>query len=147
MVIDQYSRGKFYPAQFCYTTTVSVTIIALYHCAVPVSHGDNDAVNQLLHAGIALRCSQALKFAGVRQKGVTKRSFPMAKSPNNPNRFGGPYLIQDSDHLTETIKASFGEQPKASRQTDQSQSDDRQQGGDDNHPTGQQGGSKRRRSR
>ena len=55
----------------------------------------------------------------------------MAQAGNSEDRFGGEYMIQDHDHMSE-IGQSSDNANRGVRQADQSQSDRRQQGGDRN---------------
>jgi hypothetical protein len=63
----------------------------------------------------------------------------MAEDRNNEGRFGGPYMVQDRDHMSEispvTDKANRG----GVGQSEQSQAGGRQQGSDDHSPGRQQG--------
>lgn len=70
----------------------------------------------------------------------------MAQARNNENRFGGEYMIQDRDHMSE-IRDVDGTQDTGARQSDQSQSQSGQQGGGDQHTFGQQGSERQRWSR
>ncbi len=69
----------------------------------------------------------------------------MAQAAKNDNRFGGEYMIQDRDHMSEI--ANDGAQDNAARQSDQSQSQSGQQGGVDQFTDGQQGNERQRWSR
>jgi len=67
----------------------------------------------------------------------------MAQAGNNEDRFGGEYMIQDRDHMSEidpvTSKAKTGN----ARQVDQSQANGGQQSGGSRTSAGQQGGERR----
>jgi hypothetical protein len=69
----------------------------------------------------------------------------MAQVQNNQSRFGGEYLIQDSDHMSGISERSNAAQVGAVRQSDQSQTGSRQQGGGDQHAGSQQGGERKRK--
>ena len=68
----------------------------------------------------------------------------MAQVGNSAERFGGEFMIQDSDHMSDikpvTEKASRGN----ARQAEQSQAGARQQGSVDHGTSSQQGGERRR---
>jgi hypothetical protein len=68
----------------------------------------------------------------------------MAQTGNNQSRFGGQYLIQDLNHMSE-IETAQGAQRNGARQTEQAQQH-QQDGGDENAGT-QQGGERQRKSR
>lgn len=53
----------------------------------------------------------------------------MAAQQNDPTRIGGPYMVQDCDHLSDSERAQNDSQ-RGARQAQQSQSHNRQQGGD-----------------
>jgi general stress protein YciG len=55
------------------------------------------------------------------------------------SKTGGPYMIQDQDHMSEVGQMGGAARSGGSRQSEQSQSDSRQQGG------GQQGGQRSRK--
>jgi hypothetical protein len=62
----------------------------------------------------------------------------MAQVRNNESQFGGEYMIQDRDHMSEIDQAADDANRGRVRQSEQSQSGGRQQGGDDS-ASGQQG--------
>ena len=64
----------------------------------------------------------------------------MTQVGNNEDRFGGPYMIQDRDHMSEIDQPKEKANKGDVRQVEQSQTNGRQQGGGDNSA-----GSKRRR--
>ena len=68
----------------------------------------------------------------------------MAQVGNTQDRFGGEFMIQDRDHMSDinqvTEKASRG----SARQAEQSQVGARQQGSVDHGASSQQGGERRR---
>ncbi len=68
----------------------------------------------------------------------------MVEDRNNQSRFGGEYMIQDSDHMSE-IPQSTDKANRGVRQAEQSHSESRQQGGDQGEGARQGGG--RRQSR
>ena len=70
----------------------------------------------------------------------------MAQTGNNQSRFGGQYLIQDLNHMSE-IETTHDTKRGGARQAEQAQSHGRQQGGDDEHASTQQGGERQRKSR
>jgi hypothetical protein len=55
----------------------------------------------------------------------------MSKGQNSEDRFGGPYMIQDHDHMSEIGQGPDKANSDRVRQADQSHSSGRQQGGDD----------------
>jgi len=61
----------------------------------------------------------------------------------NDSRFGGQYMIQDRDHMSD-VSPTTENAPRGVRQSDQSQSGSRQQGGDQSANTQQ--GDRRRQS-
>ena len=77
------------------------------------------------------------KFADAGQGGYEE--FVMAQVSNSEDRFGGEYMIQDRDHMSEIDQATDKANRGGVRQSDQSQSDTRQQGGED-RASKQQGG-------
>ncbi len=70
----------------------------------------------------------------------------MAQVRNNQSRFGGQYMIQDRDHMSEIDQATDKANRGGVRQSEQSQSEGRQQGGDDQRADRQQGGGRRQSS-
>ncbi len=66
----------------------------------------------------------------------------MAEDRNDQSRFGGQYMVQDRDHMSEISDAPDKSNRGVVRQPEQSQPVARQQGGNDS-PTGQQGGGRR----
>ena len=54
----------------------------------------------------------------------------MVDDRNKANRVGGPYMIQDRDHLNEAGQMGGDARTARSRQPEQSQGDSRQQGGE-----------------
>ena len=58
---------------------------------------------------------------------------------NSENRFGGEYMIQDCDHMSAIPQAPDKAKRGGTRQSEQSQTDDRQQGGDDQSANSRQG--------
>ncbi len=62
----------------------------------------------------------------MRSKKVFKE-FVMAQVGNSEDRFGGEYMIQDRDHMSEIGQGEQNAQ-RGSRQADQSQNAGRQQG-------------------
>jgi hypothetical protein len=66
----------------------------------------------------------------------------MAEVRNNQSQFGGEYMIQDRDHMSEIDQATDNAKHGGVRQSEQSQSSSRQQGGDDS-ANRQQGGGRR----
>jgi hypothetical protein len=66
----------------------------------------------------------------------------MSQVGNNQDRFGGQYMVQDRNHLSE-ISPATDKAPRGVRQSDQSQDATRQQGGDQGANT-QQGGRRQR---
>jgi hypothetical protein len=69
----------------------------------------------------------------------------MAEVRNNESRFGGEYMIQDRDHMSEINQATNEADRGGARQSEQSQSDSRQQGGDDDANAQQGSGDNNRR--
>ena len=67
----------------------------------------------------------------------------MTEVRNNQSRFGGQYMIQDSDHMSEIEQTTDKANRGGVRQSDQSQSGGRQQGGDDQSASTQQAGGRR----
>jgi hypothetical protein len=67
----------------------------------------------------------------------------MSKVENNEDRFGGQYMIQDRDHMSENDQAKDKPNRGGVRQSEQSQSGGRQQGSSDNRENSQQGGGRR----
>lgn len=67
----------------------------------------------------------------------------MAQVGNNEDRFGGEYMIQDSDHMSEISQGKDKANRGDVRQAEQSQSGGRQQGSGDQSAGGQQGGERR----
>ena len=53
----------------------------------------------------------------------------MAEDRTNQSRFGGEYMIQDSDHMSD-IPQTTDNAKRGARQSEQSESNARQQGGD-----------------
>jgi hypothetical protein len=95
---------------------------------------------------MALRCSPCLfVFADVGRK--RNEEFVMAQVGNSENSFGGEYMIQDHDHLSEVSKSTGSAQRGNARQAEQSQSGDRQQGSVDQNASTQHGGERQRKSR
>jgi hypothetical protein len=73
--------------------------------------------------------------------------FAMEQVGTNQDRLGGPYMIQDRDHLGDPGEPAR-KAHRGARQSEQSHTGHRQQGGSDQNVSGQQGGEKsRRRSR
>lgn len=64
----------------------------------------------------------------------------MAEVRNDVSRFGGEYMIQDRDHMSEITPATDKATRGKVRQSEQSQSEGRQQGGDDHSVASRQGG-------
>lgn len=62
----------------------------------------------------------------------------MTQVGNNENRFGGEYMIQDSDHMSGIAQVT--DNKRSARQADQSQASGRQQGSVDQNASAQQGG-------
>jgi len=58
----------------------------------------------------------------------------------NQNRFGGEWMVQDSDHMSGIPQAAEDASLFNARQADQAQSGGRQQGGNDQGAGRQQGG-------
>jgi hypothetical protein len=56
----------------------------------------------------------------------------MAEARNNESRFGGEFMIQDRDHMSDTAPANETANRGGARQIEQSQDGGRQQGGDHN---------------
>jgi hypothetical protein len=56
----------------------------------------------------------------------------MTQVGNNQDRFGGEYMIQDSDHMSGIAPSNDQADTGSNKQADQSQNDSRQQGGDRN---------------
>ena len=77
------------------------------------------------------------KFADAGQR--SDEEIFMSQVGNNEDRFGGEYMIQDRDHMSEigqdTDKATRG----GVRQSEQSQTGGRQQGSGDNSASNRQG--------
>jgi len=69
----------------------------------------------------------------------------MAQVGNNENRFGGEFMIQDSDHMSEIDQSADSANRGNVRQVEQSQTGARQQGSGDQNASSQQGGERRRR--
>lgn len=59
---------------------------------------------------------------------------------NDQDRFGGPYMIQDRDHMSGIPETSEKANRGGARQSQQSQTEARQQGGDDQGANSQRGG-------
>jgi hypothetical protein len=72
--------------------------------------------------------------------------FVMAVDRNKDDRSGGQYMVQDSDHMSQSRPAPDKAKRTGSRQTEQSQVGGRQQGGNDHGNSRQQGGERRRQS-
>jgi hypothetical protein len=66
----------------------------------------------------------------------------MAEDRNDQSRFGGEYMIQDRDHMSEISQVADKANRGGVRQVEQAQTDGRQQGGDQS-AGGQQGGGRR----
>jgi len=66
----------------------------------------------------------------------------MAEVRNNENRFGGEYMIQDRDHMSEISQTTDKANRGGVRQSEQSHAEGRQQGGDQGAGR-QQGGGQR----
>jgi hypothetical protein len=75
------------------------------------------------------------------------KEFVMAQAGNNQDRFGGQYMIQDRDHMSEISEVTETAQRGQTRQPQQSQSGDRQQGDGSDNASGQQGGERQRKNR
>jgi hypothetical protein len=71
----------------------------------------------------------------------------MAQVGNSENSFGGEYMIQDHDHMSEISNSTDSAQRGNARQVEQSQSRDRQQGSVDQNASAQQGGERNRKNR
>lgn len=56
----------------------------------------------------------------------------MAEDRNSEARFGGQYMVQDRDHMSDISQVPDKATRGSVRQADQSQAGARQQGGDDN---------------
>jgi hypothetical protein len=69
----------------------------------------------------------------------------MTEEKNKANRFGGPYMIQDSDHMSEIGQVGGEAMDGGERQVGQSHGETRQQGGGDHSTGGQQGGERSKR--
>lgn len=67
----------------------------------------------------------------------------MAEVSKNEGRFGGQYMIQDRDHMSDIGQSADKASRGGARQSEQSQSGSRQQGGDQNAA---QQGERRRQS-
>lgn len=67
----------------------------------------------------------------------------MAEDRNEQSRFGGQYMVQDRDHMSEVPQATDKANRGGVRQSEQSQGDARQQGGDDRSAGRQQGEQRR----
>ena len=63
----------------------------------------------------------------------------MAEVRNDAGRFGGEYMVQDSDHMSESGQTADNANHGGVRQSEQSQSEGRQQGGGDQNASRQQG--------
>jgi hypothetical protein len=90
-----------------------------------------------------LTLEEAFFLVAITDQGAAKGVF-MADEKNKANRFGGPYMIQDSDHMSEIRQVGGEAGEGSSRQVGQSQGDS-QQGGVDHSGGGQQGGEKSKR--
>ena len=67
----------------------------------------------------------------------------MSQVGNNENRFGGEFMVQDSDHMSGIDQSTERTNRSGGRQADQSQVGGRQQGNSDQSASGQQGGERR----
>jgi len=67
----------------------------------------------------------------------------MAEDRNDQSRFGGQYMVQDRDHMSDISEVSNKPGRTGVRQADQTQTGARQQGGDDQVAGPQQGGRRR----
>jgi hypothetical protein len=67
----------------------------------------------------------------------------MAEVRNDESRFGGQYMIQDRDHMSDIAQTSDKANRSGVRQSEQSQSESRQQGAGDDSAGRQQGGGRR----
>ena len=67
----------------------------------------------------------------------------MAQVGNNENRFGGEFMIQDRDHMSEIDQSKENAGRGKVRQSEQSQSKSWQHGADDNSAGRQQGDQRR----
>ena len=67
----------------------------------------------------------------------------MAEVRNDVSRFGGEYMIQDRDHMSDIAQTSDRAGRSGARQSEQSQSEARQQGSGD-ASANPQGGQRRR---
>src|SRR5271155_5147510 len=91
-----------------------------------------------LHAWASHR--EGLDAFQVRRRGAEElRGVFMAQVRNSEDRFGGEYMVQDSNHMSGinqvTDKANRGN----ARQAEQSQAGGRQQGSGDHNASSQQG--------
>jgi hypothetical protein len=69
----------------------------------------------------------------------------MSQVGNNEDRFGGEYMIQDRDHMSEIGKESGKANRRPARQVEQSHSENRQQG-DGNDAASRRQGARRRQA-
>ena len=69
----------------------------------------------------------------------------MAQVGNTEDRFGGEFMIQDRDHMSEVRQTSVKGHRGGNRQSEQSHTESRQQGGDE-PGTNRQQGDRRRQS-
>ena len=71
----------------------------------------------------------------------------MVEDRNKANRLGGPYMIQDRDHMSEVGQTGGEVRHGSGRQVEQSQGDTRQQGSGQHSSSGQQGGERSHKRR
>ena len=67
----------------------------------------------------------------------------MEQRGNSENRFSGPYMVQDHDHMAEITPAGDEAKKGPVRQHDQAQEGARQQGASDQSSRGQRGAQRR----
>jgi hypothetical protein len=83
-------------------------------------------------------------FADAAQKRF--RGVFMSQAGNSENRFGGQYMIQDRDHMSEISQTTDEAKHGDVRQSEQSQQYGRQQGAGDRSASRQQGDGRSRQS-
>jgi hypothetical protein len=67
----------------------------------------------------------------------------MSQVGTNQDRFGGEYMIQDRDHMSEIGQSTDHAKRRGARQVEQSHSNDRQQGDGNDNASKRQGARRR----
>jgi hypothetical protein len=135
--MDQYrfSRLQLYRSQFHFSDTVlhSIRMASCIACEAAASVGIAPGLSRPISIRRRVRC--------------TNEEFVMAQAGNNDSRFGGEFLIQDSDHMSGISPSPRTVQHGGTRQSEQSQSRGHKQRGTEHHSGGQQGGERKSKRR